>query len=418
MAGSNSHGNGSIVQLDKGKDGRKPKSKCRKWRLVVSLGKDPLTGRYPQKSRTFNGTYSEAKRALREFDDEVRGNRTVRKNVWTFHEYMEHFMEVRKESGEIAAQTLATDRTRLNALDHIIAATRMQDITPTALESAYDAMRKGRSRSGRCLSCTYVSEINEVVTLLMDVAVKERVIGANPCKLADVPARDTKEKRALSDSQISEFLGRLDPTKSEHCALILYLTQGLRRGEACGLSREDLDFSARTTYVHHNYDVYGNLKEPKTGAGVRMLPMSDYTYQALRARVDSLVELFSTGTDPDGNDLNEHLVRLSDGSLDLAGDVPLVCDAYGKRSKPQHVSEWWKRHRGRLGLEGWTLHELRHTFLTVAARNGVHPSVMQHLAGHTTSRITMDIYTHVNMEQKRAAMDAMQGAFKTGLRVA
>lgn len=73
--------------------------------------------------------------------------------------------------------------------------------------------------------------------------------------------------------------------------------------------------------------------------------------------------------------------------------------------------------RARQGAEGPFLRKLRrrsflrHTFLTVAARNGVHPSVMQHLAGHATSRITMDIYTHVNMEQKRAAMDAMQGAF-------
>lgn len=36
----NGYGNGSIIQLDKGKDGKKPKNKCRKWRLVVSLGRD------------------------------------------------------------------------------------------------------------------------------------------------------------------------------------------------------------------------------------------------------------------------------------------------------------------------------------------------------------------------------------------
>ena len=76
--------------------------------------------------------------------------------------------------------------------------------------------------------------------------------------------------------------------------------QGRRRGEACGLSRGDLDFSTRSTHVHHNYDVYGNLKEPKTAAGNRMLPMSDYTYGALKARVEALVGLFSVGMDPKG----------------------------------------------------------------------------------------------------------------------
>ena len=49
----------------------KPKGKCRKWMLRVSLGKDLLTGKYPQKARSFTGTWTEAQRALREFVDEI-----------------------------------------------------------------------------------------------------------------------------------------------------------------------------------------------------------------------------------------------------------------------------------------------------------------------------------------------------------
>ena len=41
----------------------------------------------------------------------------------------------------------------------------------------------------------------------------------------------------------------------------------------------------------------------------------------------------------------------------------------------------------------------------------MHPKVMQELAGHYSSQISMDIYTHVNMEEKRAAMDALQEVF-------
>lgn len=42
------------------------------------------------------------------------------------------------------------------------------------------------------------------------------------------------------------------------------------------------------------------------------------------------------------------------------------------------------------------------------AHEGVHPKVMQDLAGHADSRTTMDIYTHVNMSQKRCAADALE----------
>lgn len=38
-------GEGSIVQMEKGK----PKGKCRKWKLVVSLGRDARTGKYPRR---------------------------------------------------------------------------------------------------------------------------------------------------------------------------------------------------------------------------------------------------------------------------------------------------------------------------------------------------------------------------------
>lgn len=36
---------------------------------------------------------------------------------------------------------------------------------------------------------------------------------------------------------------------------------------------------------------------------------------------------------------------------------------------------------------------------------------MMKLAGHKNPNITMRIYTHVNMESKREAMDAMQAAY-------
>ena len=42
---------------------------------------------------------------------------------------------------------------------------------------------------------------------------------------------------------------------------------------------------------------------------------------------------------------------------------------------------------------------------------GVHPKVMQELAGHYSSQITMGIYTHVNMDAKREAVEAVSKLF-------
>lgn len=44
-------------------------------------------------------------------------------------------------------------------------------------------------------------------------------------------------------------------------------------------------------------------------------------------------------------------------------------------------------------MQGYTLHELRHTFLTLAAEKGVHPNVMQKLAGHKNPNITLGLHS-------------------------
>ena len=57
------------------------------------------------------------------------------------------------------------------------------------------------------------------------------------------------------------------------------------------------------------------------------------------------------------------------------------------------------------------LRELGHTYLTMLALSDVRPKVMQELAGHCSSQITMDIYAHVNMDAKREAVAAVSKAF-------
>lgn len=63
------------------------------------------------------------------------------------------------------------------------------------------------------------------------------------------------------------------------------------------------------------------------------------------------------------------------------------------------------------GPDDFSLHELRNTYLTLLAEEGVHPKVMQELAGHYSSQITMDVYTHVNMDAKREAVAAVSKLF-------
>lgn len=62
---------------------------------------------------------------------------------------------------------------------------------------------------------------------------------------------------------------------------------------------------------------------------------------------------------------------------------------------------------GRAGIQGVTLHGLRKTFCSLLARHGAHPKEAQTLLGHADVRLTMEIYTEVQTDQLRHAVNLL-----------
>ena len=59
-------------------------------------------------------------------------------------------------------------------------------------------------------------------------------------------------------------------------------------------------------------------------------------------------------------------------------------------------------------------HALRHSFCTMVANSGVHPSVAKELARHSTITLTMDRYSHVGLADMNAALKTVPSLPKTG----
>lgn len=391
-------GQGSIIQLEKDK----PRSKCRKWQLRVSLGRDPRTGKYHQKTRYFTGTYTQAKAALRDFIAEIEGDRVQGRTAYTLEAYCERFLERRELNREVAPTTLKRQRWQFKVICRLIGQARLEEVTGTMLDDAYVAMLKGDTPSGRPAGGSYVKQINDNIRLVFAQAVKEGLIVRNPCDDANPPRMDTKEKKALTPDQAHVLVAMLDERSDRDCAYLLAITMGLRRGEICGLSWGDIDFDRRVADIRHSYDYMGNLKATKTKAGTRVLPLSDKTVEVLKAHREAQLERYAR---------TNQWRKPEEGYIEQTDDSPVVTDNCGTRILPTSLSRWWIEDRRRYGLDGWCLHELRHTYLTMLALSGVHPKVMQELAGHYSSQITMDIYTHVNMDAKRKAAAAVSKVF-------
>ena len=386
MIGARVRGEGSIVQLEKDKT----KGRCRKWQLRVSCGKDPMTGRYVTKTRRVTGTYTEATKQLRSFIVEIEGGVAGAKLGVTFADECERFLAARRASGNYSANRMAGLEAGLKAACMHLGHADFAEVTPRMIDQMVAAMRAGDSLSGKPLSGTYTKSVVKQVSLVYKQAIKEGRLARNPCDGCSVPKRDTAPREAMRESELKAFVAELDATDEHDFAWRLAATLGLRRGEICGLSWGDVDLDERTVTVAHSFDRAGNLKSPKTGAGRRTLPLTEENAAAFAAHWEAQI---SRG------------IRVRDKD-------PVVVTESGTRVAPDLLSKWWARDRKALGAEKFTIHELRHSYLTALARAGVHPKVMQELAGHANSQITMDIYTHVDMTGKRAAAEALQAYFE------
>lgn len=144
---------------------------------------------------------------------------------------------------------------------------------------------------------------------------------------------------------------------------------------------QDVDLEAGTLAVIQTIQSMGGkllVSEPKTAAGRRPIAIDKSTVAALRDhRKRMLEERMLVGADFSDEGLVFHR---PDGSA----------------LRPETVSASFLRRQRDLGLPRLTIKGLRHTWATLALKQGIHPKVVQERLGHSTVGITLNIYSHTN----------------------
>lgn len=73
----------------------------------------------------------------------------------------------------------------------------------------------------------------------------------------------------------------------------------------------------------------------------------------------------------------------------------VFCRPDGEPLHPERFSRTFEIEAARAGLPKIRLHDLRHTWATLALGAAEHPKVVQERLGHANVSITLDIYSHV-----------------------
>lgn len=360
----------------------KPNGRCRKWRLWVRLS----TGR--KRSRRFTGTYREAQAALVDFRAEVDAETP---DAGAFGPYADAWLDGCRASGDYEVSTLDAYRCCVDALKVEFADDRVSALTPQRCREGLASIRNGNNRSGRVLSGAYMHKIYSTMNMVLDQAETDGIIARNPLRNVKPPKVDTAERDWLSPDELGALVRGLStmPVDGRVVACALIACLGLRRGEACGMYVEDIDLDAGIAHVRRSYkQKERKVGRPKTGAGVRDLPMPPELVGIIRRWL---------------------VVRDERGWSDRPH---LACSTHGTLLNPSKLFEWWKGIRDGYGGSGMGLHQLRHSNLSMMAR---HMNVfdLQRWAGWASIG-PAKIYVHADDESLAAgAADAFWHHFGT-----
>ncbi|HVD18697.1 MAG TPA: tyrosine-type recombinase/integrase, partial [Propionibacteriaceae bacterium] len=233
------------------------------------------------------------------------------------------------------------------------------------------------------LSSRSVRYIHTIVHRAFRDAVRWGRIARNPADAADPPRASATARPTMKTWTADQVRAFLDHTAEHrlHAAFVLLATTGMRRGEALGLRWSDVDLTAgrasisqTVIMVHHDIEV----GSPKTARGRRTVALDPGTVAALREhRKRQAAERLLMG------------VGFTDHGL-------AFCLPDGRPLHPERFSRTFSRQTAHAGLPAIRLHDLRHTWATLALSAGEHPKVVQERLGHANVSITLDVYSHVS----------------------
>ena len=89
----------------------------------------------------------------------------------------------------------------------------------------------------------------------------------------------------------------------------------------------------------------------------------------------------------------------------------MFCNEDGSALHPSRFTRRFVTACERAGVPKIRLHDLRHTWATLALQAGIHPKVVSERLGHATTSITLDIYSHVQPELDAHAATAVAELF-------
>lgn len=370
-------------------------------RITVAVDED---GRQVRKKAT-GRTKAEMEARLRELADaHDEGREAVRRDL-TVARFLEEWL-TDVLPGSVAKGTEMNYRNIVNyyvrpALGRKHLRTlQARDVTKMLRDMAEDGKSPNTQRLAR-----------SVLRRALRWAEAEGMVQRNVAAIANGVKIGGEEGKALTAEQAKTFLSYLaDTSRGEKspptperlaAAYTVALSLGLRRGELLAVAWDDVDLDAtparltiRRALKRHDAGLV--LEEPKTRQSRRTVHLPASVVAELR----------------------RHRVRQAEERLragELWEPLPLGADLVfrtetGTSLDPDNFRNLTYRLTKGAGIGRWSPHQLRHSAASLLLAQGVPLKVVSEVLGHSSIRVTADVYGHLEDAAKSEAATAMETA--------
>jgi len=175
---------------------------------------------------------------------------------------------------------------------------------------------------------------------------------------------------------------------------IIAPSTGLRVGEVCALTREDIDFTYNVTYPKFTLT---RIKDKESNKNV----LTRTRTKTKRSKTPIAISSSLTNIILAHIEKQDEIKKAFGPAYDDRGFICAWAD--GRPYDPTWVSKKFQKIIKQIGLPKIRFHDLRHTFATILSNNGISDKLLQEMMRHSDRRMT-DRYTHVDTDmQNRAA---------------
>ena len=286
----------------------------------------------------------------------------------------------------------------------------LQDLTSAQITEYFTKLQASD------LSHSTIIGIYVTLNQLLKMAYNDDTIERNPIDKVQRPRqRKDEQKReieAFTSDELKTINEHLESEPLKWRAMIRLIEDtGIRRGEACGLKWENIDFSKNAALIKWNVcytkekGIYIDTTKTGKEREVYFTPavaalLKEYQAEQIAATRKRTARLIK-----DKKPLDFEKVAIPEHVFTEKGiNAPM---------HPDSLNVFLRSFSKKCGIKIHP-HKLRHSFASLAITNGADVASVSEVLGHAQISTTLNMYTHANEESKRRAASIVHAAIANG----